>query len=58
MTVQAAVDAELAEYWVTVYRHGQQTMMQGGGTLVRTAGPRAARYLIRREDWEITSTLL
>jgi hypothetical protein len=56
--VQAAVDAELAAYWHTAFQHGWQTMMQGGGTLVRTAGLRAAPYLIRREDWETASKLL
>ena len=40
------------------FQHGQQTMMQGGGALVRTAGLRAAPYLIRREDWATASTLL
>ena len=57
-TVQAAVDVELAAYWHSEFQHGWETMMQGGGTLVRTAGLRAAPYLIRREDWETASTLL
>jgi hypothetical protein len=56
--VQAAVDAELAAYWHSAFQHGQRTMMQGGGALVRTAGLRAAPYLIRREDWETAATLL
>ncbi len=56
--VQAAVDAELGAFWVSNYRHGIKTEMQGGGGLIRLAGQRAAPYLIRGQQWETASTLL
>jgi hypothetical protein len=54
----AAVDAELAAFWVTV--SGQAWNREGGedtGLVVR-AGLAAAPYLLRRRDWDTASTLL
>ncbi|MHC4917298.1 MAG: CHAT domain-containing protein, partial [Planctomycetota bacterium] len=55
---RAAVDAELAAFWMAVYRHGRREEMDGGGGLVVRAGRSAAPYLLRRERWEEAATLL
>jgi tetratricopeptide (TPR) repeat protein len=55
---QAAVDAELAAFWITVALHGQEEEMRGGGALIRQAGQSAAPYLLRQQRWAEASTLL
>jgi len=55
---QAAVDAELSAFWVTVYQHGRREEMRGGGRLVVQAGRSAAPYLLRQKQWVEAATLL
>jgi len=55
---QAAVDTELAAFWMSGWQHGLKAEMHGGGWLVMQAGRRAASYLLRRQRWEEASTLL
>jgi len=57
-TLRAAVDIELGNFWIAVYRQGRQTEMQGGGPLVVQGGKRAAPYLMRAERWDDAGRLL
>ncbi len=56
--IRHAVDTELGDYFVAVFRHGIKTEMEGGGRLVVEGARRAAPYLMRAELWQETSTLL
>jgi len=55
---QAAVDTELAAFWMSGWQHGLKEEMRGGGRLVVQAGRRAASYLLRRQRWGEASLLL
>ncbi|NVM26698.1 MAG: CHAT domain-containing protein [Desulfobacterales bacterium] len=55
---QAAVDAELAAFWIAIYQHGLKEEMRGGGRLVVRAGRSVVPYLLRRERWREAATLL
>jgi tetratricopeptide (TPR) repeat protein len=55
---QAAVDAQLADFWIQVCQLGLKEELRGGGRLVVQAGRNAAPYLLRQERWGEASTLL
>jgi len=57
-SLRAAVDIELGNFWIAVYRQGIKTEMQGGGPLVVQGGKRAAPYLMRASRWQEASSLL
>lgn len=54
----AAVDAELADFWIAVYQKGREEELRGGGQLVLLAGRSAAPYLLRQRRWGEASMLL
>jgi len=53
-----AVDHELGDFWIAMFRHGIETEMQGGGRLIVPSAQHAVPYLMRRGRWEEASTLL
>jgi tetratricopeptide (TPR) repeat protein len=55
---QAAVDDEMAAFWLAVFEEGGEDEVQGGGALVVQAGRAAAPYLLRQGHWREASTLL
>ncbi|MDL1895111.1 CHAT domain-containing protein [Anaerolineae bacterium CFX7] len=57
-SLRAAVDIELGNFWIAVYRQGIKTEMQGGGPLVVQGGKRAAPYLMRASRWKEATALL
>jgi len=52
------VDAIMADFWHAIFWHGEEEEMRGRGHLIVEAGRRAAPYLLRRQQWEVASTLL
>ncbi|MGH8903855.1 MAG: AAA family ATPase [Egibacteraceae bacterium] len=55
---QTAVDAELAAYWTTLFRHAVEQEGQGLGWLVSRAGRTAAPYLLRLQHWDTAGGML
>lgn len=55
---QAAVDAELAAYWLTGFRRGLAQETQQQGWLVLQSGRRAAPYLLRLAQWDTAAWVL
>jgi tetratricopeptide (TPR) repeat protein len=55
---QAAVDAELAAYWQTLYWQAVQAEGGEAGGMVVHAGRAAAPYLLRLGEWEVAGRLL
>lgn len=58
--VTAEVDAQLAAWWTVVGQWGteQERVGRDSGHLVLRAGQAAARYLLRRQDWNAACCLL
>jgi len=55
---QAAVDTELAAFWMSGWQHGLKAEMHGGGWLVVQAGRSVAPYLLRQKRWDEAYILL
>lgn len=55
---QAALDAELAAFWIQGSQFGLKEEMRGGGGLVAQAGRSAVPYLLRQGRWYEAGMLL